>query len=1111
MVIDIPSEGVPGLFVHRAPHTAALATGLAGVLSAPLSDPFATEIVSVPTPGVERWLSQTLAATLGASGMGDGVAAGIDFVNLDRLLRRTVLEVLEIDPALDPWQPDRGILAVLRVLTETSGQSWAAPIRSQLDPGSPVARRYATAARVFRLFLAYAAQRPELLRRWSMGDHVDATGSPLPDSSRWQAELWRALRSDLGGPDPVERLDRAVNLLRSTPTASTLPGRISVFGATRLAPDQTSLLSALAEHRAVHLWLPHPSPAVWDRVRGSVAQLGPGPRRDDPTTVLPGHRLIRRLGREARELQMCLAAVPTVDQPLPESPAEPSAHLLARLQSAIRNDVTEPLREPVDPADDSIRFHACHGTDRQVEVLREVVLGLLADHPDLEPRDLIVMCPDIERFAPLMSAVFGLAGLPDGETHPGQALHVRLADRSLRELNPLLRTLQELLLLGDSRAGMSQILDLCADPPIARCFGFREKDLERLRDLVPRSGVRWGLDQGHRQRFSMGGYVQNTWRAGLERMLLGVAMDDHDHRVQGTVLGLADVESSDVDLIGRLVELVSRLRAIADSFSQPQSLDTWVVACRSALDLVTEVGLSDTWQRTHAWTELSRLAEAGRGASGDATEVLLTPGDIRAILAEAFAGRPSRANFRTGSLTLCTMTPMRSVPHRAVILLGLDDGAFPRRGRRDGDDLLAAEPWIGDRDPRSEDRQILLDAVLAARDHLVVIHSGASPQTGERRPPAVPLAEVRAAITELCIDDPWSELEVRHPLQPFSPANFHPRRISFDPIACNAAQALVRTHDRPALHPRRVVDTTGLTTPEELTGDRITIDLADLVEFFDHPAKHLLRRRAQLTTWSSDSRQPDEIPIELDGLDEWAIGERMLRAHLTGVDLRAIETAEFVRGDLPPRARGAQALARIADRVTAIRHKASPWLELPADSRWISVDLGRYHVTGLVAGIRDRTLLRTGYSSLSGRQRLRSWIELLALKTAEPATQWRAATIGRDGRGTLLGPVAEADARARLQELISLRVRGSSELIPLPPKTAAVEAEAGRRDGEADRVLKQWQWEHDDLWARFGLTDWLTSLHSQPADPRDRIANLSAFGSLARRIWNPLLDAEGKL
>lgn len=1108
MVIDIPSHGVPGLFVHRAAHTAALAAGLAEALASPLADPFASEIVSVPTPGVERWLSQTLATTLGATGAGDGVSAGIDFVNLDRLVRRTVLEVLGIDPAVDPWHPDRGILGVLRVLTGALDEPWAASLQAQLDPQSPVARRYATAARVFRLFLAYAAQRPDLLRGWTAGKDFDATGAPLTDSSRWQAELWRMLRSDLAGPDPVERLDRAVESLRSDPTNSGLPGRLSVFGATRLAPDHSAVLSALAAHRAVHLWLPHPSPALWDHVRAQVPGAEPGPRRLDPTTVLPRHRLNRRLGREARELQVCLGSVTHVDQPPPTSP-EPPTHLLARLQGAIRDDLGHPQPVPLDPADDSIRFHACHGPDRQVEVLREVILGLLADHPDLEPRDVIVMCPDIERFAPLMSAIFGLGNLPESETHPGQALQVRLADRSLRELNPLLRTLQELLDLGDSRAGMSQILDLCADPPIARCFGFRDKDLERLRDLVPRAGVRWGLDQAHRARFAMGSYVQNTWRAGLERMLLGVAMDDHDHRVQGTVLGLAEVESSDVDLIGRLVELVSRLRAIAESFARPQPLAQWVAACRRALDLVTAVGVSEAWQRTHAWTELSRLDEAGVDTPDD--EVLLTPGDVRAVLAEAFAGRPSRANFRTGSLTLCTMTPMRSVPHRAVILLGLDDGAFPRRGRHDGDDLLAADPWIGDRDPRSEDRQILLDALLAAKDHLVVIHSGASPQTGERRPPAVPLAEVRAAVSELCSEDPWAQLETRHPLQPFAPANFYPTHFSFDPIACRAARALVAGPDEPLRHPRGLIQLSGLTIPPELTGDRISVDLADLLNFFDHPAKHLLRRRAQLATWSDDDRELDEIPIELTGLDEWAIGERMLRAHLAGADLRAIGTAEFVRGDLPPRARGAQTLRRIADRVTAIRSKAAPWLELPPDSRWVDVDLGRYHVTGLVSGIRDRTLLRTGYSSLSGKQRIRSWIELLALKSTEPGTQWRAATIGRDGRGTLLGPVAEADARARLQELIHLWIRGSAEVIPLPPKTAAFEAHIGRKGGNPEDVARQWSFDFDSHWERFGLTKWMSSLVAQPAHPRDRVGNLSAFGSLARRVWDPLLDAEGQL
>ena len=49
-------------------------------------------------------------------------------------------------------------------------------------------------------------------------------------------------------------------------------------------------------------------------------------------------------------------------------------------------------------------------------------------------------------------------------------------------------------------------------------------------------------------------------------------------------------------------------------------------------------------------------------------------------------------SFHAGELTVCTMVPMRSVPHRVVCLLGLEDGTFPRTQTVDGDDVLAPRP-----------------------------------------------------------------------------------------------------------------------------------------------------------------------------------------------------------------------------------------------------------------------------------------------------------------------------------------------------------------------------------------------------------------------------------
>ena len=187
----------------------------------------------------------------------------------------------------------------------------------------------------------------------------------------------------------------------------------------------------------------------------------------------------------------------------------------------------------------------------------------------------------------------------------------------------------------------------------------------------------------------------------------------------------------------------------------------------------------------------------------------LSPADIRALLADRLQGRPTRANFRTGHLTICTLVPMRSVPHRVVCLLGLDDGSFPRNIERDGDDLIAADPHVGDRDARSEDRQLLLDALLAATERLIITYTG----TGRAHQPAA--ASGGAGRRAARRDRPNRDLAGPRGLPastfdpPSAPAvrlrNFTPgalvagRPWSFDAVNLEGARAL----DTPGLCPAR--------------------------------------------------------------------------------------------------------------------------------------------------------------------------------------------------------------------------------------------------------------------------------------------------------------------
>ena len=168
------------------------------------------------------------------------------------------------------------------------------------------------------------------------------------------------------------------------------------------------------------------------------------------------------------------------------------------------------------------------------------------------------------------------------------------------------------------------------------------------------------------------------------------------------------------------------------------TVQEWVEALGEGVRSLTEVPADDSWQLTQFERELAR---AGVSSASD-PDVPLRLADVRALLQSRLGGRPTRANFRTGTLTVCTMVPMRSVPHRVVCLVGLDDGVFPRTTSVDGDDALARRPLTGERDARSEDRQLLLDALLAAVDTVVITYTGANEHTGAERPPAVPLGEI---------------------------------------------------------------------------------------------------------------------------------------------------------------------------------------------------------------------------------------------------------------------------------------------------------------------------------------------------------------------------------
>ena len=751
------------LHIHRSERADGLVDALRALLADPLPDPFAREVVAVPTRGMERWLTQRMSSGLGASpGRRDGVCANVGFPFPRRLVGDAVAAACGIDPDADPWLPERSVWPLLEIVDECLSEPWLHALAEHL--GETADRRFTSVRHLADLFDRYELHRPELVRAWAAGDD-----SGIPDDAAWQAELWRRLRDRIPEPGPAERLEVACARLRDEPGLVDLPPRLSLFGLTRLPAGHLEVLRALAAGAR----RPRLRAASVARPCGSASRAVP--ERDRPRAArtrprrVAANRLLASWGHDVRELQLVLAgAGEHVDH---HHAGRASRRHAARARPGRR--ARGPRRRARRRQDGSLQVHSCHGRARQVEVLRDAILHLLDEDPTLEPRDVIVMCPDIETFAPLIQASFG-AGEVSGEDDEIEALpadirppdlRVRLADRSLRQTNPILGVVARLIELADERLTASQVLDLADREPVRRRFGFDDDDLARMEEWVRASGIRWGLDAAHRAPFKLEALPAGTWRAGLDRLLVGVTMTEDEQRLFERVLPLDDVESGAIDLAGRFAELLDRLHAALDALEHAAAdrrvgerdrrgrrRADRVVRRATPGSAPSSSGCSTTWSpRRPAHATRARAARGPRAARrpparpADAGELPhRPPDDLHArpdALGAASRGLPARPR-------------RRRVPAQGAARRRRPDARRParRRARRAHRGPPAAARRADGRD-RAADHHLHRQR----RAHEPRAAAGGAGRRAARR---------RSA----------AEVVVRHPLQPFDARNFERRR-----------------------------------------------------------------------------------------------------------------------------------------------------------------------------------------------------------------------------------------------------------------------------------------------------------------------------------------------
>ncbi len=1137
-----------GLHVVRSASLTTMADHLADrLVAAPPADPFASVEVVVPSRGVERWLTQRLSARLGATPTEAGVCANVAFPFLGGLVERVLDAALGVAPApdgtgasADPWSPQRLAWPVLALLDDLPVAPAFDPLRRHLtDGGAPARRRrFPLARRIADLFDRYALYRPDMVAAWRRGEQVDGNGAPLADSLAWQPLLWRQLSADLTVHSPDLRTTETIRRLRAgaAARAEDLPGSVTVFGVLSLPPRHLELLVALSGTVPVTLYLHTPCPA-WTS--------DAAPRPTNPLLVASG--------AVARQAQTVLA--PHLDRavwlPASDGPSEP-ATALAVLQDDIRHDRRRGAgRElpavPWSPADDSVQVHACHGPLRQLEVLREVLLGLLEDDPTLEPRDIVVLTPDVQAYAPIVPAAFPRRqpdGTGAGDDGPPE-LPVVVADRTVRDDDAVAAALLAVLELATARVTASQLLDLLATAPVRARFSLSEADLEQLQRWLLDTGVSWGIDAEHRRELIDLPDDAHTWSAALDRWTLGAAMADDGTRLVGEVLPYDDVEGAGVELLGRVIAATEAVFATIRSLGQPRPIAAWRDSLAEAITGLFDPGPGPhrdaelTAQLAHVRGLLDDLVADAVAASGAGGQVALSLEELRSILTDRLTGGAGPAAAGTGAITVTGLVPLRNVPYRVVCLVGMDDGALPRAGAQHGFDLLEAPSRPGDPDPRLEDRQLLLDAVLSATDHLVITYSGHDPRTNEHLQPAVPISEL-LDVLDASFDAPVAAVHA-HPLQPHSPRYFRdpvadeaPVLRAFDPQHLAAARAAAGATEPAAGF---------LATPlppvatELEAGD--VIDLDELIRFLEHPVRFLLQQRLGLSLGEDDRRLPDRDPTELGGLERWQLGQELLALRLADGIPDRWRSLTMATGTAPVGGLGEvalQGIEEIVDRVIAR-------VDTIEGDRWsCAIELG-IPVPGAPPGdarlvgsveLVGRTLLHVGVSPPKAKHQLAAWVRAVSVLAADPQLRPEAVLIGGDRRGAggvrqigldpALGlgsrdDTASADApdelarlaRDHLGELVSLYQRGHQQVLPVLPETAAAYATAcaeGADHAAAIATAHRRAWTGSGSFGGDRDDAYVVQAFGHDTELEDIDAR-HPLGAAAALIWRPLLAARG--
>lgn len=744
---------------------------------------FKKRILTCPSKSVREYLSQTLAAE-------DKVLAGVDFLYINQAISR----LFDCNSPF-PNQVDLS-LAIKKIIQTKKGKNfplWEG-VFSQIGDKSEK-KEDALSLVLAKLFFQYPFQIPNTLLEWET--------LALPEN--FQQEIWKEIfYEDSPFFNPLSLIKQEECAPHQT--------EWHLFGFSAFSPFHMEIFKKLEGIIPIYHYQLSPCQVFWGDILSDREALwlnsffkkrGINQEELNELDLLlrdknPLLANFGKLGKEATKQLECfdsytsfiygapktllidaryqnLVAAPTLEEKCDEK-----LTALSLLQTELLF-LLPPPETPFSLEDSSIEIHLAQNRSREVEILKDNILRTFSENPELKPHEICVMAPDINLYAPQIEAVFSRTDFP---------LEFQLIDIKSSSQGTFSESLIEAFLLllevGEKSFEAPQVLELFEHPAFKRKVRWNQEDLSQIEKWITLTNTHWGFDAQERNRLlherGLSEKVADpssagTWLHSLKQLALGLILAPENSQTSSfSAAPFEEIEISDASLLNSLLKTLYNLyHAFKDLESVPLASSSWGVQMEKLMENFLEGDSKDERQREERQILLAFFNKLKKTPVKDTTfSFHLIHRLLLQDLEEASVG------FKENNLSaikVCSLLPMRTLPIKALFLLGMEKESFPRKEILPFYSLLKEASEAKQLPKRQDyDRYLFLEALLSARKKLVISLQGAPSEKGEPPAASPPVQELISYLDQLTSYDNtlFSKKRIfRHPFSSFDPRYFN--------------------------------------------------------------------------------------------------------------------------------------------------------------------------------------------------------------------------------------------------------------------------------------------------------------------------------------------------